>query len=80
MISVRDSLEAAGVEILEHSEPTEILPAIWVTGPSSRLSAAHFAETAELVVVHARRLSARFGFDADMIGDHRQQQNAEAQT
>lgn len=37
MIAVRDSLEAAGVEVLEHSGPTEILPSIWVTGPVERV-------------------------------------------
>ncbi|MEJ2541300.1 MAG: MBL fold metallo-hydrolase [Gemmatimonadota bacterium] len=37
MIAVRDSLEAAGVEIVEHSGPAEILPSIWVTGPVDRV-------------------------------------------
>lgn len=37
MIAVRDSLEAAGVEIVEHAGPAEILPAVWVTGPVERV-------------------------------------------
>ena len=37
MIAVRDTLEAAGVEIVEHSGPAEILPAVWVTGPVDRV-------------------------------------------
>jgi 7,8-dihydropterin-6-yl-methyl-4-(beta-D-ribofuranosyl)aminobenzene 5'-phosphate synthase len=37
MIAVRDTLEAAGVEIIEHSGPTEILPSVWVTGPVERV-------------------------------------------
>lgn len=36
MIEVRDTLEAAGIEIIEHSGPSEILPSIWVTGPVVR--------------------------------------------
>ncbi len=38
MIAVREELEAAGVEIIEYSKPTEILPAVWVTGPVERNS------------------------------------------
>ena len=34
--SLRARLEAAGVEILIYSEPTEIMPSIWVTGPIKR--------------------------------------------
>ena len=37
MIAIRDTLEAAGVEIVEHAGPTEILPSIWVTGPVERV-------------------------------------------
>ena len=37
MIAARDTLEAAGVEIVEHREPTEILPSVWVTGPVERV-------------------------------------------
>ena len=36
MIAVRDTLEAAGVTIIEHGGPTEILPSVWVTGPVER--------------------------------------------
>ena len=36
MIAMRKSLEAAGVEFVEYSEPTEILPDVWVTGPVER--------------------------------------------
>lgn len=36
MIAIRDTLEAAGVEVIEHDGPTEILPAVWVTGPVER--------------------------------------------
>jgi 7,8-dihydropterin-6-yl-methyl-4-(beta-D-ribofuranosyl)aminobenzene 5'-phosphate synthase len=37
MIAIRDSLEAAGIEIIEHSGPAEIMPGIWVTGPVQRI-------------------------------------------
>ena len=36
MIAVRDTLDAAGVEIIEHRGPSEILPSVWVTGPIER--------------------------------------------
>jgi len=36
MIALRDTLEALGVEFIEHSGPAEILPSIWVTGPVER--------------------------------------------
>jgi 7,8-dihydropterin-6-yl-methyl-4-(beta-D-ribofuranosyl)aminobenzene 5'-phosphate synthase len=36
MIAVRDSLKNAGVQIIEHDRPTEILPSVWVTGPVPR--------------------------------------------
>ncbi len=36
MIAMRKSLEAEGVEFSEYSEPTEILPDVWVTGPVER--------------------------------------------
>lgn len=36
MIAMREDLEAAGVEFIEYSEPTEISPAVWVTGPVVR--------------------------------------------
>ena len=39
MIAVRDTLEAAGVEIVEHDGPAEILPSVWVTGPVQRVHA-----------------------------------------
>ena len=37
MIAARDTLEAAGVSIIEHDRPTEILPSVWVTGPIERI-------------------------------------------
>jgi 7,8-dihydropterin-6-yl-methyl-4-(beta-D-ribofuranosyl)aminobenzene 5'-phosphate synthase len=37
MIAVRDTLEAAGVEIVEHAGPAEILPSVWITGPVERV-------------------------------------------
>lgn len=37
MIAARDTLEAAGVEIIEHDGPAEIMPAVWVTGPIERV-------------------------------------------
>jgi 7,8-dihydropterin-6-yl-methyl-4-(beta-D-ribofuranosyl)aminobenzene 5'-phosphate synthase len=36
MIEVRSQLEAEGVEFRIYSEPTEILPSIWITGPVER--------------------------------------------
>ena len=39
MIAVRDTLEAAGVSIVEHDGPAEILPSVWVTGPVQRVHA-----------------------------------------
>lgn len=36
MIAARSELEARGVEFRVHSEPAEILPGIWVTGPVER--------------------------------------------
>ena len=36
MIALRDTIAAAGVEIIEHAGPGEILPSIWVTGPIAR--------------------------------------------
>jgi len=36
MIAIRKELEAAGVEIIEYTKPTEIFPAVWVTGPVVR--------------------------------------------
>jgi 7,8-dihydropterin-6-yl-methyl-4-(beta-D-ribofuranosyl)aminobenzene 5'-phosphate synthase len=39
MIEVRKQLEAEGVEFRIHSEPTEILPSIWITGPIERIHA-----------------------------------------
>ena len=36
MIDLRDSLEAAGVEFVEHTGPAEIAPSVWVTGPVDR--------------------------------------------
>lgn len=36
MIASRERLEAAGVEFVVHSRPTEIAPAIWVSGPVVR--------------------------------------------
>jgi 7,8-dihydropterin-6-yl-methyl-4-(beta-D-ribofuranosyl)aminobenzene 5'-phosphate synthase len=36
MIATRDILEAAGVEFKIYSQATEILPAVWVTGPIER--------------------------------------------
>lgn len=37
MIATRETLEDAGVEIIEHAGPTEILPSVWVTGPITRV-------------------------------------------
>lgn len=37
MIAIRDTLEAAGVEIVEHAGPAEILPSVWITGPVERV-------------------------------------------
>lgn len=37
MIAIRDTLEAAGVEIVEHGGPAEILPSVWITGPVERV-------------------------------------------
>ena len=36
MIALREQLEAEGAEFRVHSDPTEILPSIWVTGPIER--------------------------------------------
>ena len=36
MIAMRERLEAVGVEFVEYSGPTEILPDVWVTGPVER--------------------------------------------
>jgi 7,8-dihydropterin-6-yl-methyl-4-(beta-D-ribofuranosyl)aminobenzene 5'-phosphate synthase len=36
MIALRETLEAAGVEFLVHAVPTEIVPAVWVSGPVPR--------------------------------------------
>lgn len=36
MFAIREELEAMGAEFHVYSEPTEILPAIWVTGPIDR--------------------------------------------
>ena len=36
MIAIRKHLEAEGVEFIEYSQPTEISPAVWVTGPVER--------------------------------------------
>lgn len=36
MIAMRAELEAKGIEFLVYDRPTEILPAIWVTGPIER--------------------------------------------
>ncbi|MDH3732896.1 MAG: MBL fold metallo-hydrolase [Gemmatimonadota bacterium] len=36
MIALRDTLAAAGVEIIEHDGPAEIVPSVWVTGPIER--------------------------------------------
>jgi 7,8-dihydropterin-6-yl-methyl-4-(beta-D-ribofuranosyl)aminobenzene 5'-phosphate synthase len=36
MIAIKAKLEAAGVEILVHAKATEILPAVWVSGPVPR--------------------------------------------
>ena len=39
MIAMRKELEAAGVEFVIYSDPTEISPAVWVTGPIERVHA-----------------------------------------
>jgi len=36
MIAMRKELQAVGVEIIQYSEPSEISPAVWVTGPVVR--------------------------------------------
>lgn len=36
MIAMRETLAQVGVEILVHAEPTEIAPAVWVSGPVAR--------------------------------------------
>lgn len=36
MIAMRETLEASGVSFIEYSQPTEISPAVWVTGPVER--------------------------------------------
>jgi 7,8-dihydropterin-6-yl-methyl-4-(beta-D-ribofuranosyl)aminobenzene 5'-phosphate synthase len=36
MIALSEELEAGGVEFIQYSGPTEVLPAIWVTGPVKR--------------------------------------------
>ena len=36
MIALRELIEAQGVEILVHSQATEIFPAVWVSGPVER--------------------------------------------
>jgi len=41
MIAMREPLEAAGVEFIEYSQPTEVMPGVWVTGPVIR----HHPET-----------------------------------
>ena len=37
MIAVRDTLVDLGVELIEHAEPAEIAPGVWVTGPVNRI-------------------------------------------
>ena len=39
MIKVRKQLEAEGAEFRIHSDPTEILPSVWITGPIERVHA-----------------------------------------
>ena len=36
MIEMRTLLEARGVQFIEHTKPTEIMPGVWVTGPVKR--------------------------------------------
>jgi len=36
MIETRERLEALGIKFIEYSEPTEIFPGVWVTGPIER--------------------------------------------
>jgi 7,8-dihydropterin-6-yl-methyl-4-(beta-D-ribofuranosyl)aminobenzene 5'-phosphate synthase len=36
MIAMRETLQASGVTVIEYSEPSEISPAVWVTGPVER--------------------------------------------
>lgn len=36
MIAMREPLEAAGVEFVEHSQPAQVMPGVWVTGPVKR--------------------------------------------
>ena len=37
MIAIREQVEATGAEFLVYDEPTEIAPAVWVTGPVARV-------------------------------------------
>ena len=36
MIEMRSQLESRGVEFIEYTKPTEIMPGVWVTGPVKR--------------------------------------------
>jgi 7,8-dihydropterin-6-yl-methyl-4-(beta-D-ribofuranosyl)aminobenzene 5'-phosphate synthase len=36
MIAMRKPLEAAGVRFIEYSEPAEVMPGVWITGPVAR--------------------------------------------
>ena len=37
MIAIKDSLESLGSEFIVYQEPTEIAPAVWITGPVPRV-------------------------------------------
>ena len=37
MVALQQTIEAAGVEIIQHAEATEIFPAVWVSGPVERV-------------------------------------------
>ncbi len=51
MIAVKETLEAAGVEIIEHLEPAEIAPAVWVSGPVERAHAEkNYSNTVEVLI------------------------------
>ncbi len=59
MIMVRAELEAAGVEVVEHAGPAEILPAVWVTGPIERRHAERNYNPASRVLI-----------DGEWVEDH----------
>ena len=63
MIAIREQLEAAGVEFRIYSEPTEILPAVWVTGPIERV------HDEKLYPTHIEVRSRQGGWGIDHVPD-----------